>query len=173
MQRILFLANISNAIYKSSNLFTEAKIFDEGEELLLNIFPHSLSSSWPGVTLTMHTMIADEKPVDLCPLFIDAHNSKVPLSALLIVGALKFYARSRTILWCCKRALHCYAPWGTLALACLLIKWFWHRVALLCGSTNQISVKRFLLAVLVFWPRCCKNASFVCVGTLELAAFNC
>ena len=81
MQRILFLANISNAIYKSSNLFTEAKIFDEGEELLLNIFPHSLSSSWPGVTLTMHTMIADEKPVDLCPLFIDAHNSKVPLSA--------------------------------------------------------------------------------------------
>ena len=62
---------------------------------------------------------------------------------------------------------------GTLALACLLIKWFWHRVALLCGSTNQISVKRFLLAVLVFWPRCCKNASFVCVGTLELAAFNC
>ena len=92
---------------------------------------------------------------------------------LLIVGALKFYARSRTILWCCKRALHCYAPWGTLALACLLIKWFWHRVALLCGSTNQISVKRFLLAVLVFWPRCCKNASFVCVGTLELAAVNC
>ena len=89
-------------------------------------FPQPLCSRWPGVTLTMHTMLVDEKPVDLCPLFMDAHNSKVPLSALLNAGALTFYARSSTILWCCcKMALHCYAE-GDLGIgtpACGLKNW--------------------------------------------------
>ena len=106
-------------------------------------FPQPLWSRWPGVTLTMHTMLVDEKPADLCPLFMDAHNSKVPLSALLNAGALTFYGRTWTILWCsCKMALHRSSvlrrggPWHwhssnvwSQKLAELLIKWSWHRVA--------------------------------------------
>ena len=83
-----------------------------------NIFPtQPFPSRWPGVTRTMHTMLVDEKTRDLSPLFMDARNSKVPLSALL--NALvhwHFMQRPEPYLDVVKWQ-QCYAEPGTLALA--------------------------------------------------------
>ena len=109
---------------------------------------------------------------------MDAHNSKVPLSALLNAGALVFYARTWTILWCCKMASHCGSdssatqrgPWhwhscGRLKNWRLLIKWFWHRASPCTAVVSQIRCWwNGLILPNHRWlegSRCCKNASFV------------
>ena len=122
-----------------------------------DIFPQLFWSRWPGVTLTMHTMLVDEKTVDLSPLFMDAHNSKVPLSALLTLVHWHFMRGPEPYFDAVKwlrtaAATAVLRKEGTLALA---LVWSSQKLAPAykvvlapsvplhcCGLANQMLVKR-------------------------------